>query len=96
MVCVRDLVVLDRAVGTESWLPRTMGIDLGDVANCLRPSFSEHHPRSRVQELRVLDETEQACGLVPCPQVVFVHGHNGGSLTCTAAVDWENGRKRET
>ena len=85
-------MVLDSAAATgQPWLAWTMGKDLCDVADSFRPSLPEHHPRTHVQELWVLDETELACGLVPRPQVVSVHRQDGGCLPCTATVHWGEG-----
>ena len=60
--------------------------NLGDVPDGLGPALTEHHPRTRTEVLGVFDEAEETCGLVPRPQVLFVHRHDGGSLLGTATV----------
>lgn len=64
-----------------------MGVDLGDAPHGLGAPLSEDHPGVWTDILRVLDETEVAAGLVPCPQVVTVHGHDGCCLSCAATMD---------
>ncbi len=67
---------------------RHVRIDLCDVANGLGPSLPEDHPGVGLEVLGVLDESEAAGSLVPRPEVLLVHGDDGGSLASAATVDW--------
>jgi len=60
---------------------------LGNAAHGFGASFPEHHASVGADELRVLDEPEATASLVSCPQVVSVHGYDGGSLTSAATVN---------
>ena len=66
-----------------------IGDHLGHVAHCLCPPLSEDHPGARLEVLGSLDEPEVAGGLIPRPQVVLVHGQDGGRLPCAAAVHYK-------
>ena len=64
-----------------------MWIDLCDCTNGLCSTFPKHHPCVWMQILWVLDESEATGGLVPCPEVFFVHEDDGGSLLGAATVN---------
>jgi len=66
-----------------------IGDHLGHVAHSLCPPLSEDHPGAWLEVLGSLDEPEVAGGLVPRPQVVLVHGQDGGRLPCAAAVHYK-------
>ena len=63
-------------------------MDLGDAAHSFGAPFPEHHAGVWPDVLWVLDEAESAGGLVPCSQVVSVHGNDGGSLPGASTVNW--------
>ena len=66
---------------------RDIRVDLGDAADGFGPALSEHHACVGTDVLGVLDEPEATAGLVPCPQVLPVHGDNGGCLSGTATMN---------
>ena len=57
-----------------------MGEDLCDVAHGLRAALTENHPCSGSQVFGILDEAEEARGLVSRAEVLLVHGDDGGCL----------------
>lgn len=67
--------------------PRNVGEYFRDVPHGFSTALPEHHPRSWTKVLGILDESEETGGLVPSPEVLLVHGYNGGSLLGTATVN---------
>lgn len=60
---------------------------LSDGTDGLGTSLSEHQLLVTVQILWRFDEAEVDRCLVPRPQAVSVHGHDGGCLPYAATVD---------
>lgn len=56
-----------------NWLSNQKLQYLGDGAHSFGTSFPEHKLLITVQVLGGLDEAKVDCGLIPCPETVFIH-----------------------
>lgn len=79
------MLILKKIVLQTNYCSRT-GCYLGDGADSLGASLSEHQSLIAVQVLGSLDEAEVDWGFVPCPEAVSVHGQDGGCLPYASAV----------
>ena len=88
------VVVLVVCVMVDSWLlfaqlwrgPWYIGGDFGHVPHGFGPSLPEYHPGAWFEVFWGLDKSKVASGFVSSTQVVPVHAHNGGCLSCATTV----------